>query len=74
MENTQRVWVMYTITVFSLNFFLTMNGLTTERHFIVWAAKLNQHICVCVCMCVCMCVCAHARMCVNFKGILISKF
>ena len=33
---------MYTI-VFSLNF-LTVTKLSTERHFIVWAAKLNQHI------------------------------
>ena len=30
--------------VFSLNF-LTVKELSTERHFIVWAAKLNQHIC-----------------------------
>ena len=33
MEYTQRVWIMYTI-VFSLNF-LTVNKLSTERHFIV---------------------------------------
>ena len=32
------------IIVFPLNF-LTVNELSTERHFIVWAAKLNQHIC-----------------------------
>ena len=31
------------IIVFSFNF-LTMNELSTERHFIVWAAKLNHHI------------------------------
>ena len=41
MENTQRVWIMYTI-VFSLNL-LTVNELTTERHLIVGAAKLEQH-------------------------------
>ena len=41
MENSQRVWIMHTI-VFSLNF-LTVSELSTERHFIVWAAKLNQH-------------------------------
>ena len=33
---------MYTI-VFSLNFY-TIKELSTERHFIVEAAKLNQHI------------------------------
>ena len=33
---------MYTI-VFSLNF-LTVNELSTERHFLVQTAKLNQHI------------------------------
>ena len=43
MEYTQRVWIMY-IIVFSLNF-LTVKELSTERHFIVWAAKINQHIC-----------------------------
>ena len=42
MEYTQKVWIMY-IIVFSLNF-LTVNELSTERHFIVWAAKLNQHV------------------------------
>ena len=31
------------IIVFSLNF-LTVNELSTERHFIVWAAKLNHYI------------------------------
>ena len=31
------------IIVFSLNF-LTVKELSTERHFIVWAAKLNQHV------------------------------
>ena len=31
------------IIVFSLNF-LTVNELSTERHFIVWTAKLNQHV------------------------------
>ena len=25
--------------------FLTVKELSTKRHFIVWAAKLNQHIC-----------------------------
>ena len=38
----QRVSIMY-IIVFSLNF-LTVKELSTERHFIVWAAKLNQHV------------------------------
>ena len=42
MENSQRVWIMC-IIVFSLNF-LTVKELSTERHFIVWAAKLNQHV------------------------------
>ena len=42
MENSQRVWIMC-VTVFSLNF-LTMKELSTERLFIVWAAKLNQHV------------------------------
>ena len=42
MENTQRVWIMY-IIVFQLKF-LTVNELSTERHFIVQVAKLNQHI------------------------------
>ena len=42
MKNTQRVWIMY-IIVFSLNFFFTAKELSTERHFIVWTAKLNQH-------------------------------
>ena len=42
MENSQRVWIMY--IVFSLKF-LTVKELNTERHFIVWAAKLIQHIC-----------------------------
>ena len=31
------------IIVFSLNF-LTVKKLNTERHFIVWALKLNQHV------------------------------
>ena len=31
------------IIVFSLKF-LTMKELSTERHFIVWAAKLNQNV------------------------------
>ena len=43
MENTQRVWIMH-IIVFSLNF-LTVKELSAERHFIIWAAKLNQYIC-----------------------------
>ena len=42
MENSQRVWIMY--IVFSLKF-LTVKELSTERHFIIWAAKLNLHIC-----------------------------
>ena len=42
MEYTQRVWIMC-IIVISLKF-LTMNELSTKRHFIVWAAKLNQHV------------------------------
>ena len=41
MENSQRVWIMF--IAFSLNF-LTVKELSTERHFIVWAAKLNQHV------------------------------
>ena len=41
MANTLRVWIVVTI-VFSLIFFTT-NELTTERHFIVGTAKLNQH-------------------------------
>ena len=40
MENSQRVWILY--IVFSLNF-LTVKELNTERHFIIWAAKLNQN-------------------------------
>ena len=40
MENSQRVWIMY--IVFSLKF-LTMKELSKERHFITWAAKLNQN-------------------------------
>ena len=40
MEYTQRVWIIY-IIVFSFNF-LTVKELSTERHFIVQAAKLNQ--------------------------------
>ena len=43
MENTQRVWITC-ITVFSLNF-LTVKKLSTEKHFIVSVANLNQHIC-----------------------------
>ena len=31
------------IIVFTLKF-LTMKELSTERHFIVWAAKLNQNV------------------------------
>ena len=42
MEYTKRVQIMY-ITVFSL-IFLTVNELSTERHFIVWVAKLNLRI------------------------------
>ena len=42
MEYTQRVWIMY-IIVLSLNF-LTVKKLSTKRHFIIWTAKLNQHI------------------------------
>ena len=40
MENSQRVWILY--IVFSLKF-LTVKELSTERHFIIWAAKLNQN-------------------------------
>ena len=40
MENSQRVWIMY--IVFSLKF-LIMKELSTERHFIIWASKLNQN-------------------------------
>ena len=40
MENSQRVWIMY--IVFSLKF-LTVKELSTERHFILWAAMLNQN-------------------------------
>ena len=40
MENSQRVWIMY--IVFSLKF-LIVKELSTERHFIIWAAKLNQN-------------------------------
>ena len=33
------------IIMLSLNLnFLTIKELSTERHFIVWAAKINQHI------------------------------
>ena len=42
MEYTQRIWIMY-IIVFSLKF-LTVNELRTERHLIVQAGKLNQHL------------------------------
>ena len=31
------------IIVLSLNY-LTVNELNTERHFIVWVAKLNQYV------------------------------
>ena len=41
-ENSQRIWIMY-INVFSLNL-LTVKELSTERHAIVWAAILNQHV------------------------------
>ena len=40
MENSQRVWIMY--IVFSLKF-LTVKELSTDRHFIIWAAKWNQN-------------------------------
>ena len=42
MENLQKVWIIC-IIVLSLNF-LTVKELSTERHFIVWAAKLNQYV------------------------------
>ena len=42
MENSQRVWMLY-IIVLSLSF-LTVKELSTESHFIVWAATLNQHV------------------------------
>ncbi len=41
MENSQRVWILC-IIVFSLKF-LTVKELSTERHFIIWAAKWNQN-------------------------------
>lgn len=41
MENSQRVWIMYFV-VFSL-IFLTVKELSTERHFIIWAARLDQN-------------------------------
>ena len=41
MDYTQRVWIMY--IVFSLKF-LTVREPSTERHFIVWAAKINQNV------------------------------
>ena len=40
MKNSQRVWIMY--IVFSLKF-LIVKELSTERHFIIWTAKLNQN-------------------------------
>ena len=40
MENSQRVWIMY--IVFSLKF-LIVKELSTEKHFIIWAAKQNQN-------------------------------
>ena len=42
MKYKQRVWIMYN-TVFSLSY-LTVKELSTEEHFIIWTAKLNQHI------------------------------
>ena len=44
MENSQRNWDSVYYCVF-FNFFLTVKELSTEIHFIVWSAKLNQHIC-----------------------------
>ena len=41
MDNSQRLWILC-IIVFSLKF-LTVKELSTERRFLVWAAKLNQH-------------------------------
>ena len=41
MENSHSVWIMF--IVFSLNF-LTVKELNTERNFIVWSAKLIQHV------------------------------
>ena len=41
-DHRTRVWIMY-IIVLSLNF-LTVNELSTERYFIVWAVKLNLHV------------------------------
>ena len=40
MENSQRVWILY--IMYSMNF-LTVKELITERHFIIWAAKLNPN-------------------------------
>ena len=42
MEHTQRVWIMYIIVFY---YYLTVKELSTERHFIIWAVKINQHIC-----------------------------
>ena len=41
MENSQSLGYIYYL--FSLNF-LTVEELSTRRHFIVWTAKLNQHV------------------------------
>ena len=40
MENTQRVWIMYT-SILSLCF-LTVDEVATERHFIVCTTKITQ--------------------------------
>ena len=42
MENSQKVWILC-IIVFSL-ILLTVKELNAEKHFIIWAAKLNQHV------------------------------
>ncbi len=41
MENSKKFWILC-IIVLSLKF-LTVKELSTERHFIIWAAKWNQN-------------------------------
>ena len=41
MENSECLDYVYYCVIFE---FLAVNELSTERHFIVWAAKLNQHV------------------------------
>ena len=42
MENSESLDSVYYCVFFE--FFLTVKELSTERYFIVWAAKLNQHV------------------------------